>query len=677
MIGPPNWFASGQRMLDGASVNEALNALVLRAKTLTDLRGLVGTGGSQAILAGSTAQGDGGGGMYYWSPTSVAADNGTTVVRPTGAVRGAWLRLGFGFGSPFTILGLSTAIADDTRWGIASPTFYDFGARGDGTGDDAAAINAAIAWSAANPGYAVQSGSGVFKILSRINLVSGARVRCNPGAIIRPAFNSAGSFGFISQAVIGTKITDVMIRDMLVSCADATTYNGNAFSFYGDKIRLENCAVDTWGGTSGRAFVIDGDQNRIINPRAVNPNPITGVGGIRVIGGAGFLGIGGYVESGDDVFQLVPAPAGALANHDISSAWFIGCSGKSFAARLMVAALVDQAAAPGVITMTCSIRDSGWIAVSGEGGARAGLIENKNSSGEIANIGISDTSLTGSDDTLPHTLYITSPATGGIRNINCRDVSILAPARHGLSVDGYVSGIFWNGGGIEAPLGGASYFAVRLNDLRTALFSNMTISGNGNEGALVGSASACYGIDFDRVTFDGIADGQFGINYKIANYGVARRCIFKPASGSTTAKAINFASTATGCSAENNDDTALPTTTNFTLANGHGHWIQRNQADTRRLGVGNLPTAAYSGTVTFPQAVFNNPMVELSPGGSDVNYVIPSTATDGDTIRAMKVDAGAGHAVLKFGGNTVATLATQGASVFLRYSAALGGLQAI
>lgn len=75
------------------------------------------------VVRGYYASGDGGGGEFHWSATSVAADNGGSVILPTGHVgQGRWLRI------------IHTDVS--VRW---------FGARGDGATDDYAAIMAAQA----------------------------------------------------------------------------------------------------------------------------------------------------------------------------------------------------------------------------------------------------------------------------------------------------------------------------------------------------------------------------------------------------------------------------------------------------------------------------------------------------------------------------------------------------
>jgi hypothetical protein len=73
------------------------NSWVQYCATIAALRTFVGktTDGTTITVRvlGGAALGDGGGGAFYWSATSTAADNGTTVVKPTaiGTGTGRWL----------------------------------------------------------------------------------------------------------------------------------------------------------------------------------------------------------------------------------------------------------------------------------------------------------------------------------------------------------------------------------------------------------------------------------------------------------------------------------------------------------------------------------------------------------------------------------------------------------
>lgn len=96
MAGPPNWFPPRIGLIDGAQLNAALNQMVVAAPNVPTLRNFVGVGSMVAFLAGTVTPNDGGQAFYYWDPTSVAFDNGTTVIRPGSVTKGAWLFLNIG-----------------------------------------------------------------------------------------------------------------------------------------------------------------------------------------------------------------------------------------------------------------------------------------------------------------------------------------------------------------------------------------------------------------------------------------------------------------------------------------------------------------------------------------------------------------------------------------------------
>lgn len=134
-------MAKGVALIGGANRNVA---------TIAVLRTLPKTGAPYAFVLGYYAAGDGGGGMYYYDSTDTSSvDNGGSVI----------------------------VAADGGRWKLCETKEYSvkqFGAKGDGTTDDKAAIQAAIATGKAVYIPATTNG---YKISSRLSAIAGTKIR--------------------------------------------------------------------------------------------------------------------------------------------------------------------------------------------------------------------------------------------------------------------------------------------------------------------------------------------------------------------------------------------------------------------------------------------------------------------------------------------------------------------
>lgn len=130
---------------------------------IATLRTIVGAANQRINLLGHAATGDGGGGLFYWDGASSAADDNGMTILPTGHTgTGRWRRVIFDFVS--------------VRW---------FGAKGDGTTDDLAAIQAAINWVKNNGRDKRVVADGTFAVSNKI-LIHGCDNMTIEFGVLRP-----------------------------------------------------------------------------------------------------------------------------------------------------------------------------------------------------------------------------------------------------------------------------------------------------------------------------------------------------------------------------------------------------------------------------------------------------------------------------------------------------------
>jgi hypothetical protein len=77
----------------GSVSADGLNTFMQTCDTVAQLRAFVGLPGIEVTIRGFTAPGDGGAGQFYWDQTGTGPDNGTTIIVPTAAASGCWVRL--------------------------------------------------------------------------------------------------------------------------------------------------------------------------------------------------------------------------------------------------------------------------------------------------------------------------------------------------------------------------------------------------------------------------------------------------------------------------------------------------------------------------------------------------------------------------------------------------------
>lgn len=231
----------------GAVSADNLNTFEQTCDNIAQLRTFIGLPGIQVFIRGTSTVNDGGGGPFFWSATSTAADNGTTVVRPVGVVVGAWLRLNiaasFTGGSPQNITNIASlrlslsgspvvfvegyyAGADGGEgmfWLNSSDTtsadnggtiiidaisnrYYRetggqpyslkwFGAKGNGSHDDTANVQQAIVSAIALGFGSVYGPSGSYLLTSTISVVGAAQFAMEGDGYFSTIFTRATDYG--------------------------------------------------------------------------------------------------------------------------------------------------------------------------------------------------------------------------------------------------------------------------------------------------------------------------------------------------------------------------------------------------------------------------------------------------------------------------------------------------
>lgn len=271
-----------------------------------------------------------------------------------------------------------------------------------------------------------------------IRIETGMKLHLSANSRILKAFSAANTEAnsLFSRADWSVDTDDFLIDGGIIDVVDEFQ-DGKLFSIWGSRWEIRNTQI--LGYQRGQAFICGGYDFRIMNVRSRTANVEAGTGAFRCVGGARGRIIGCHAEAGDDLFQFVPIEFSANARYDQNAddILYIGCTGTSHSARVLVAALELQR---GSGDMLGHIRNCGWIGCGGKGGKRSlyiGNTEGANYEDQINNISVISCVLDGSDDESANTeqAFIEAKAMGGVGRVNLRDTTIGKTKRnYGLRV---------------------------------------------------------------------------------------------------------------------------------------------------------------------------------------------------------------------------------------------------
>ncbi len=441
-----------------------------------------------------------------------------------------------------------------------------FGAAGNGSTDDTAAVQAAI-----NSGKFVWF-SASYKITAALTIPANCPgLYLAPGSQIIKAYAGDLSHNYTQDqtslfcnADLTTPLSGfVIIGTGKIINPDITNNVGRVMTLYGHGMLFEGFSVD---GLSKSGFAwLQGDRMRISHINVINAFDATGVTGIRFLGGTDFRCVGAHVESGDDTFCFVPQDPGNTStlpkSVDISNAFYIGCTGSSTQANLCKVSLN----ADGALSMTNSIYNAGYIGIAGIGGAAGAVtIQNRNSSGRIE-VYLDDLRIdpgTGAGICSFFQQAASIPGIGSMRvrarNIKVTSLSISANETNQIDfadIDGAVL----------TPTTSTAVTVTGCKDLRYKGgfidMAGMPSSGNVYGFRLGNSNSSVrtWNSHIENVVVRNVPNNNSAYMTKaeMAVSGSIRRCEVSSISGATVGNAILITSQASGFAVEGNDLSAV------------------------------------------------------------------------------------------------------------------------
>ncbi|MGN6398321.1 MAG: hypothetical protein ACTHMI_22300 [Mucilaginibacter sp.] len=190
---------------------------------ISDLIGLTGSTNDETILLlGYNSINDGGGGEFYWDSSSTQADDGGSVIQPTGVMTGRWVRIFY----------------------TKKVNVRFFGAVGDGLTDDLTAINNAIVYCATN-NYVLTFDNTTYYLSDTLNIFNSIDIQCNQTTLKTNYPTSKASPIILINNVTGFSLAGQLT--LLANTTDQTNTQTdglvitNSSQFYIDTI-ITNCA---------------------------------------------------------------------------------------------------------------------------------------------------------------------------------------------------------------------------------------------------------------------------------------------------------------------------------------------------------------------------------------------------------------------------------------------------
>jgi Pectate lyase superfamily protein len=460
--------------------------------------------------------------------------------------------------------GVPLAAASDRRDRDALD-LRDFGAAGDGRTDDTRALQRLLDTSARRRALAVVP-AGTYRCTSGLLLRSDVALHLDRRArLVKDWAAPPGMVdAFFRNADFTVKSDRVRISGTGTIGAVDHSRTGVVLALYGDDVSIRDITIDTYSG--GQAVMFSGDRGRMHRVTIRGSADETGTGGIRVIGGEGFLGTECHVESGDDCLQFVPIgnpeAEPTLYNQSISGGSFVGCTGASSVSRFMVALLEFTRDDPGTTDMDASVVDCSFRDCHGSAANRGIVVKNTHSSGAIERVTFTDCTVDMSraaDASTQEIRVQTDPASqGAIRDVTFTRTEVTSPVNSPLRVGGpNISGLAFEECTFTAPSGAAPTTVV-VDGTDRPQFRDCTFVGAPGKRMLVaGPVTPVTALSVENCRFTGIPDGMWGVDVLGAAGARIAGSTFQQAAGATTARAIRVSPQASGVVIEGNDVTGI------------------------------------------------------------------------------------------------------------------------